>query len=300
MEKKSAFIAIVGIPNVGKSSILNTIIGEKISIVSAKPQTTRIRITGVLTRDETQLVFLDTPGLHKPKTQLGSFMTKSIKSSISSVDICLFVVEANRDLKPGEAELIKKLKNLNLPTVLAINKIDLLQDKSSLIPQINNISELFDFSAIVPVSAKTADGIDLLINELKKLAVEGSHFFDGDAFTDQPERVIVAEIIREKILNLVNDEIPHGVAVCVEKMREREDSALIDIDAVIYCEKNNHKGILIGKNGSMLKKIGSFARVDIENFFETKINLQLWIKVKEDWRNKPNLLRNFGFDEKNF
>ena len=300
MEKKSAFIAIIGSPNVGKSSILNAMIGQKISIVSAKPQTTRTRITGILTKNETQLVFLDTPGVHKPRTQLGSFMTKTVKSSVSSADGCLFVVEAGRALKAEEMELLKRIKNFKLPTVLAINKIDLLKDKSSLIAQIGDISKFFDFWAVVPVSAKTADGLDILIDELKRFAVEGGHFFDDDAFTDQPERVIVAEIIREKILNLVDEEIPHGIAVCVEKMRDRENADLMDIDAVIYCEKNNHKGILIGKHGSMLKKIGSFARAEIENFLGTKINLQLWIKVKEDWRNRTNLLRNFGFDEKIF
>lgn len=300
MKKKSAFIAIIGSPNVGKSSILNAMIGQKISIVSAKPQTTRTRITGILTKNETQLVFLDTPGVHKPRTQLGSFMTKTVKSSVSSADGCLFVVEAGRALKAEEMELLKKIKNFKLPTVLAINKIDLLKDKSSLIEQIGDISKFFDFWAVVPVSAKTADGLDILIDELKRFAVEGGHFFDDDAFTDQPERVIVAEIIREKILNLVDEEIPHGIAVCVEKMRDRENADLMDIDAVIYCEKNNHKGILIGKHGSMLKKIGSFARAEIENFLGTKINLQLWIKVKEDWRNRTNLLRNFGFDEKIF
>lgn len=300
MEKKSAFIAIIGSPNVGKSSILNAMIGQKISIVSAKPQTTRTRITGILTKNETQLVFLDTPGVHKPRTQLGSFMTKTVKSSVSSADGCLFVVEAGRALKAEEMELLKKIKNFKLPTVLAINKIDLLKDKSSLIAQIGDISKFFDFWAVVPISAKTADGLDILIDELKRFAVEGGHFFDDDAFTDQPERVIVAEIIREKILNLVDEEIPHGIVVCVEKMRDRENADLMDIDAVIYCEKNNHKGILIGKHGSMLKKIGSFARAEIENFWGTKINLQLWIKVKEDWRNRTNLLRNFGFDEKIF
>ena len=300
MEKKSAFIAIIGSPNVGKSSILNAMIGQKISIVSAKPQTTRTRITGILTKNETQLVFLDTPGVHKPRTQLGSFMTKTVKSSVSSADGCLFVVEAGRALKAEEMELLKKIKNFKLPTVLAINKIDLLKDKSSLIAQIGDISKFFDFWAVVPISAKTADGLDILIDELKRFAVEGGHFFDDDAFTDQPERVIVAEIIREKILNLVDEEIPHGIVVCVEKMRDRENADLMDIDAVIYCEKNNHKGILIGKHGSMLKKIGSFARAEIENFLGTKINLQLWIKVKEDWRNRTNLLRNFGFDEKIF
>lgn len=301
MEKKSAFVAIVGVPNVGKSSMLNAMIGQKISIVSSKPQTTRTRIMGILTQDETQLVFIDTPGIHKPKNQLGQYMEKSIKESVSSVDACLMVIEAGKDLKEEELKLIKRLKNMNLPTILAINKIDMLQDKSVIMKQINEVSNLNDFLAIVPMSAKTRDGMDSLIDELKKVAVQPGHFFEEDALTDQPERVIVAEIIREKILRLIDKEIPHGIAVCVEKMRDREDGKnLVDIDAVIYCEKNSHKGILIGKQGAMLKKIGSHARRDIENFLGVKVNLQLWIKVKEDWRNRAGLLRNFGFNEKDF
>lgn len=300
MEKKSAFVAIVGVPNVGKSSILNALLGQKISIVSAKPQTTRNRIMGILTASDVQLVFIDTPGIHTPKTQLGHYMEKSIKSSISSVDNCLFVVEAGKNLRPAELKLIEKLKKLEMPVVLAINKIDTLSDKSILMQQIAQLSELLDFTAVVPISAKNADGLDVLVGELKKLATCEGHFFQDDALTDQPERVIVAEIIREKILQLVDKEIPHGVAVCVEKMRDREDGSLMDVDATIYCEKSTHKGILIGKQGSMLKKIGSLARADIEAFFGTKVNLQVWIKVKEDWRNKAGLLRNFGFDERNF
>lgn len=300
MENKSAFIAIVGVPNVGKSSLLNALLGQKISIVSAKPQTTRNRIMGILTEKETQLVFIDTPGVHLPKTQLGHYMEKSIKSSISSVDSCLFVAEAGRDLKSAELSLLKKLKKLDLPVILAINKIDTLQNKSTLMPQIAQFSELFNFGAVVPVSAKTHDGLDVLLYELKKMANCEGHFFQDDALTDQPERVLISEIIREKILQLVDKEIPHGVAVCVEKMRERDDGSLMDIHAIIYCEKNSHKGILIGNQGVMLKKIGSLARADIENFFDMKVNLQIWIKVKKDWRNKSAILRSFGFDEKNF
>lgn len=300
MGNKSAFIAIVGVPNVGKSSLLNALLGQKISIVSAKPQTTRNRIMGILTQAETQLVFIDTPGVHTPKTQLGHYMEKSIKNSILSVDSCLFVIEAGKNLKPSELKLIKKLKNLKFPVILAINKIDVLQDKSVLMKQISQISELIDLTAVVPISAKTHDGLDVLLSELKEVATCEGHFFQDDALTDQPERVIVSEIIREKILQLVDKEIPHGVAVCVEKMRDRGDGSLMDIDATIYCEKTTHKGILIGKHGTMLKKIGSLARSDIENFFDTKVNLQVWVKIKEDWRNRAGLLRNFGFDEKNF
>lgn len=300
MGNKSAFIAIIGVPNVGKSSLLNALLGQKISIVSTKPQTTRNRIMGILTQAETQLVFIDTPGVHTPKTQLGHYMEKSIKNSILSVDSCLFVVEAGKNLKASELKLIKKLKNLKFPVILAINKIDVLQDKSVLMKQISQISELINLAAVVPISAKAHDGLDVLLSELKKVATCEGHFFQDDALTDQPERVIVSEIIREKILQLIDKEIPHGVAVCVEKMRDRGDGSLMDIDATIYCEKTTHKGILIGKHGTMLKKIGSLARSDIENFFDTKVNLQVWVKVKEDWRNRAGLLKNFGFDEKNF
>lgn len=298
MEKKSAFIAIVGVPNVGKSSILNVLIGEKVSIVSPKPQTTRTRIMGILTRGETQLVFIDTPGAHVPRTQLGQYMEKSVRSSIASVDVCLLVVAAGKKLKPAELKLVDALKNLKVPVILAINKIDLLQDKSVLMLQISEISDIVDCVAVVPISAKTGDGFECLLNELRKMAVCEGHLFSEDALTDQPESVIVAEIIREKVLRITREEVPHGVAVSVEKMSEREDGRLMDIDATIYCEKATHKGILIGKHGDMLKKIGTQARVDIENFFDINVNLQIWIKVKEDWRNRGELLKNFGFDEK--
>lgn len=301
MEKKSAFIAIVGVPNVGKSSILNALLGQKISIVSPKPQTTRTRIMGVLTRGGTQLVFIDTPGIHAPKNELGRYMEKSIRESILSVDACLLVVEAGKSLKLGELQLVKRLKKTNLPVILAINKVDTLRDKSILMQQISELSALMDFLAVVPLSAKTLDGLEILLEQLQKTATQDGHFFPEDELTDQPERVIVAEIVREKILQLVDKEIPHGVAVCVERMRDRDDdSNLIDIDAMIYCERASHKGILIGKRGDMLKRVGSLARADIEAFFGAKVNLQLWIKVKEDWRNRAGLLRNFGFNEKDF
>ncbi len=301
MEKKSAFIAIVGVPNVGKSSILNIMLGQKISIVSSKPQTTRTRIMGILTEDKIQLVFIDTPGIHKPKNQLDHYMERSIKESVSSVDACLLVIEAGKKLKPAELDLIKSLNKMDLPVILAINKIDILHDKSVLISQMKEVSSFINFKAIVPISAKNKDGMESLVSELKKMAVHEGHFFEDDALTDQPERVIVSEIVREKVLRLIDKEVPHGIAVCVERMHDRDDdSGLIDIDVVIYCEKNNHKGILIGKKGNMLKKIGSNARRDIENFLGARVNLQMWVKVKEDWRNKAGLLRNFGFDEENF
>ena len=298
MGKKSAFAAIVGVPNVGKSSILNALIGQKLSIVSAKPQTTRNRIMGVLTKGETQLVFIDTPGTHEPKTRLGQYMEKSVRSSIASVETCLLVVVAGNNLKPAEVKLIKSLKTLKVPVILAINKIDLLKDKSVLMRQILEVSSMIDCVAVVPISAKTGDGLEDLLNELEKVAVCEGHFFPEDALTDQPESVLVAEVIREKILRVTREEVPHGVAVHVEKMPEREDGRLMEIDATIYCEKATHKGILIGKHGDMLKEIGSQARAEIENFFGVNVNLQIWVKVKEDWRNRAELLKNFGFDEK--
>ena len=300
-QTKSAFIAITGRPNVGKSSLLNTLLGQKIAIVSNKPQTTRTRIMGVLTKDSTQFVFIDTPGLHKPKTSLGKYMVKSINESVAGVDVCVLVVEAGKSMQDSEKELIERFKALKLPAVLVINKIDLVLDKSLIISQITEFMKEFEFSAVVPLSAKTGDGISSLTSELDKLANVSDFFFDEDTLTDQPERVIVAEMIREKMLRLLDKEIPHGIAVSVEKMRTRENKPdIIDIDATIYCEKASHKGIIRGKSGSMLKRIGKSAREDIESFFDCKVNLQLWVKVKEDWRNREGLLKNFGFDKNDF
>lgn len=292
---KSAYIAIVGLPNVGKSSILNCMIGEKISIVSPKPQTTRTKIMGILTENESQLVFIDTPGIHKPKTQLGKYMDKSISESVSSVDTCLFVIQAGKSIQKEEISLLDRFLQNKMRVILAINKIDILKNKSDLMYQIDEISRLFEFESLVPISAKTHDGLEILKQELKKFAEPGLHLFDKDDITDQPERILVSEIIREKILLSFNKEIPHGVAVCVERMRERKDSNIVDIEAIVYCEKANHKGILIGKQGVTLKKIGTAARLDIEAFWGTKINLKIWVKVKEDWRNREFILRSFGF-----
>ncbi|MGN0566174.1 MAG: GTPase Era [Candidatus Limousia pullorum] len=299
--QKSAFIAIVGRPNVGKSSILNAMIGQKVAIVSNKPQTTRTRIMGVLTEGEDQLVFIDTPGMHKPKTSLGKYMVRSVNESVSGVDACLLVTEADREPTQTELMLIEKFKSLDLPAILAINKIDTLKNKEVLMAQILKYSKLYDFAAIVPVSAHDGDGINELKEALKEFAMEGGHFFEEDALTDQSERNLAAEMIREKILRLTDREIPHGTAVVVEKMRTRDDgSDIMDVDATIYCEKDSHKGIIIGKGGSMLKKISSQARQDMENFFDCKINLQTWVKVKEDWRNREGLLKSFGFDKSDF
>ena len=296
---KSAFVAIVGRPNVGKSSILNRLLGQKIAIVSSKPQTTRNRITGVLTDGEYQLVFFDTPGMHKPKNSLGKYMVRSVNESVGGVDCCMLVVEAGKVPTNTELALIEKFKSLEMPAILAINKIDMLKEKDALMKQILDYTKLYNFDAVVPVSAQDGSGMDELLDELKKQSSEGGHYFDDDTLTDQPERVIAAEIIREKILRLCDKEIPHGTAVVIEKMKTR-DNGILDIDATIFCERDTHKRIIIGKNGTMLKKISTFARQDIENFFDCKVFLQTWVKVKEDWRNRAQILQNFGFDEKNF
>ena len=267
---KSAFIAIVGRPNVGKSSILNRLLGTKIAIVSSKPQTTRNRITGVLTEGEYQLVFFDTPGMHKPKNSLGKYMVRSVNESVGGVDCCMLVVEADKSPVQTELDFIDKFKALGMPAILVINKIDMIKDKEILMKQILEYSKLYDFEAIVPVSASDGNGMNELLEELKKQASEGGHFFEDDTLTDQPERVIASEIIREKILRLCNAEIPHGTAVVIEKMKTRENG-ILDIDATIFCEKESHKRILIGKNGAMLKKISTFARQDMERFFDCKV-----------------------------
>lgn len=293
---KTAFIAIVGCPNVGKSSILNRLLGQKIAIVSDKPQTTRTKIMGVLTEGDTQLVFTDTPGFHRPRTKLGEKMVQAVSDSVSGVDACLFVVEPEGELRPAELELIEKFKKLKMPVILAINKVDTLPDKEVLMARILELSKTYDFEAVVPVSALRGINMDELLSEMKKLAEESVFFFPEDTLTDQPERVIAAEIIREKLLRNLDREIPHGVAVSIEKMREREDSDIMDIEAVIYCEKDSHKGIIIGKNGAMLKRISTRAREDMEKFFQCHINLHCWVKVKEGWRNREGLIHNFGLD----
>lgn len=293
---KTAFIAIVGCPNVGKSSLLNKMLGQKIAIVSSKPQTTRTKIMGVLTNGETQLVFTDTPGYHKPHNKLGEKMNQAVGDSIGGVDACLFVVESKGEIKKGELELLDKFKKLKAPVILAINKIDMLADKEELLQRIVELNSLYDFEAIVPVCASNGEHVDELIEELDKLAFESPHFFPDDTLTDQPERVLAAEIIREKILRLMDKEIPHGIAVSIEKMRERDDQDIMDVEAIIYCERESHKGMVIGKKGAMLKKISTYARQDLESFFGIKINLQTWVKVKEDWRNREGLIHNFGLD----
>lgn len=293
---KTAFIAIVGKPNVGKSSLLNRMLGAKVAIVSSKPQTTRTKIMGVLTLGETQLVFTDTPGFHKPHNKLGEHMNNAVGDSIGGTDAVVFVVEPSGELDEKEQELIKKFSQEKLPVILAINKIDMVKEKKNLLSRILYLTKQFDFTAVVPVSASEGDGIEELIDEMKVLCIESPHFFPDDTLTDQPERVLAAEIIREKILRLMDKEIPHGIAVSIEKMREREDREILDVDATIYCERETHKGMIIGKNGAMLKKISTFSRQDLEGFFDIKVNLHTWVKVKDNWRNKEGLIHNFGLD----
>ena len=295
-EQKTAFIAIVGCPNVGKSSILNRLLGEKIAIVSPKPQTTRTRIMGVLTDGEIQLVFTDTPGYHKPRTKLGEKMVKAVGEGIHDVDACLLVVEPKGEIREEELTLIKKLKGADIPAILAINKVDTIENKEDLLARILEFSKLYDFTSIVTMSALDGNGLGDLLKELKALAFPSQHLFPDDTLTDQPEKVIAAEYIREKILKYTDKEIPHGTAVAIERFRERDDSDILDIDATIYCERESHKGIIIGKNGAMLKRISTAARHDMEKFFDCRVNLKCWVKVKEDWRNREGLIHNFGLD----
>ncbi len=294
---KNAFITIVGRPNAGKSSLLNALIGEKIAAVSSKPQTTRTKITGVLTKGEIQYVFIDTPGMHKSRDKLSEHMINAINSSVSSIDAALLVVDSQK--KPGDAEreLLRSLKASKAPVILVVNKIDLFDDKELLIPVIKEYASMYDFAEVIPISAMNSDGLDIILDVLSKYTTEGPHFFPDDKFTDQPERVIISEIIREKLLELLSAEVPHGIAVDIETLSERDTKdgeGIMDVEAVIYCEKESHKGIVIGKGGAMLKQVGRLAREDIERFFMIKTNLQLWVKVKEGWRNREGLIKNFG------
>ena len=297
-KKKSAFIAIVGRPNVGKSSILNMLLGAKIAAVSNKPQTTRTRIMGVLTEDDTQLVFIDTPGLHRPKNKLGEYMVGAVHEGMRDVDGCILVTQVSDRLSPAESELLLRLKAGKPKTVLAVNKIDLLPDKKEILSCIGLWKDEYDFESVFPVSAKTGDGMPELKKELLRLARPSVHYYDEDALTDQPDRVIAAEMIREKLLMLLDKEVPHGLAVGIERFAERtgNSGALLDIECVIYCEKESHKGIIIGKGGALLKKASSAARFELERFFDCKVNLQCWVKVKSDWRNRPGIIHNFGLD----
>ena len=295
MKTKTAMITIAGRPNVGKSTLTNFLVGEKIAIVSNKPQTTRNRICGIVTREDTQFVFVDTPGFHKPRTKLGDYMVGVAKESIADVDLTVLVVEPVASVGPQEEALIAQLKAKNCPAVLAINKIDTME-KEKLLEVIAAYSQVAQFDAIVPISAKTGDGVEALLSVCAKYAIESPFLFPEDLTTDQPERQVMAEIIREKILWNLDREIPHGTAVEITKFSER-DNGIIDIDATIYCEKASHKGIIIGKHGDMLKKISSMARADCEKFMGTRVYLTTWVKVKENWRDSDFLVRNFGYSE---
>ena len=295
-ETKSAFVAIVGRPNVGKSSLLNALVGEKVAIVSPKPQTTRNRITGVLTRDRTQLVFIDTPGLHSPHTKLSEYMVKQVTESVADVDVAVLVVEPQGEIQKAERDLIESFRAKRLPAVLVINKIDTLGAKEKLMARIAAFAALYEFAAVVPISALKGDGVDEVLEELEKFAEPSPFFFDEDTLTDQPERVLVAEIVREKLLRSLRDEVPHGTAVAVERMQEREDGSVLDIEVTIFCERESHKGMIIGKGGEMLKRVATQARLDIERFFDCKVNLKCWVKVREDWRNRENIIRSLGYN----
>lgn len=295
MKTKTAMITIAGRPNVGKSTLTNFLVGEKIAIVSNKPQTTRNRICGILTKGTTQFVFVDTPGFHKPRTKLGDYMVNVAKSSIADVDLTILVVEPIPSVGPQEQALIEQLKSSKCPAILAINKIDTVE-KDMLLEVIAVYSEAANFDAIIPISAKTGDGVSALLTECDKYAVESPLLFPEDTTTDQPERQVMAEIIREKLLWCLDREIPHGTAVEITKFSER-DNGIIDLDATIYCEKASHKGIIIGKGGEMLKKISSMARADCEKFMGTRIYLTTWVKYKENWRDNDFLVRNFGYRE---
>lgn len=295
MKTKTAMITIAGRPNVGKSTLTNFLVGEKIAIVSNKPQTTRNRICGILTRGDTQFVFVDTPGYHKPRTKLGDYMVNVAKDSIADVDLTVIVVEPVANIGPQEESLLAQISGKKCPVVLAINKIDTVE-KDKLLEVIAVYSAAAEFDAIIPISAKTGDGIDQLLDVCAKYAIESPFLFPEDTTTDQPERQVMAEIIREKLLWSLDREVPHGTAVEITKFSERENG-IIDIDATIYCEKASHKGIIIGKHGDMLKKISTMARADCERFMGTRVYLTTWVKVKENWRDSDFLVRNFGYSE---
>ena len=295
MSTKTAMITIAGRPNVGKSTLTNYLVGEKIAIVSNKPQTTRNRICGIVTKDDTQFVFVDTPGYHRARTKLGDYMVNVTKNSIADVDLTIMLVEPIASIGPQEEGLIEQLKARNCPAVLAINKIDSVE-KDTLLEVIALYSKAAAFTAIIPISAKTGDGVEALLKECEKYAVDSPFLFPADSTTDQPERQVMAEIIREKLLWCLDREVPHGTAVEITTFSER-DSGIIDIDATIYCEKASHKGIIIGKHGDMLKKISTMARADCEKFMGTKVYLTTWVKVKENWRDSDFLVRNFGYSE---
>ena len=294
---KSGFVTLIGRPNVGKSTLMNMLIGEKISIISSKPQTTRNKIQTILTTDNAQVVFIDTPGLHTAKSKLGEYMVKSAETTMNDVDLVLYLIEPFEKIKDSDKAILDRLKNVTTPVFLVINKIDTI-NKEELFKIISSYKEVYDFKEIIPISALKQQNKEDLLKHIEKYLPEGPNYFPEDMITDQPEKQIVSEIIREKALYLLQEEIPHGIAVEVTSMKKRKEKDIYDIDATIYCERDSHKGIIIGKQGSMLKKIGTNARKDIQRFLGTSINLQLWIKVKKGWRDNDFLLKNFGYDSK--
>lgn len=294
---KSGFVTLIGRPNVGKSTLMNQLIGQKIAITSNKPQTTRNRIQTVYTDERGQLVFLDTPGIHKAKNKLGEYMVKVAESTLNEVDAILWLVEPTTFIGAGERHIAQQLKNVKTPVILIINKIDTVK-REEILTFIDAYRQIHDFDEIVPVSALKGDNKDTLLDVIFKYMPYGPMFYDEDTITDQPERQIVAELIREKALKCLDEEIPHGIAVAIDSMKYRKNNKLVDIDATIICERDSHKGIIIGKQGSMLKKIGSAARYEIERLLECQVNLKLWVKVKKDWRDSDFLMKNFGYDKK--
>ncbi len=299
MEKsfKSGFVTIIGRPNVGKSTLMNKMIGQKIAITSSKPQTTRNRIQTVYHDERGQIIFLDTPGIHKAKNKLGEYMVNAAESTFKEVDLVLWLVEPTTFIGKGESHIAEILQKSQAPVILVMNKIDTVK-KAEILECIATYKDILDFAEIVPVSAVTGESVDELVTVMFDYLDEGPQYYDEDTITDQPERQIVAELIREKALRLLSDEIPHGIAVSIDQMKDRPGKrALVDIDATIVCERDSHKGIIIGKQGGMLKKIGTNAREDIEDFLQAKVNLKLWVKVKKDWRDSDFLLKNFGFKE---
>ncbi|MBQ1393160.1 MAG: GTPase Era [Lachnospiraceae bacterium] len=296
---KSGFVTLIGRPNVGKSTLMNQIIGQKIAITSSKPQTTRNRIQTVFTDERGQIIFLDTPGIHKAKNKLGEYMVNVAERTLKEVDVVLWLVEPTTFIGAGERHIAEQLKKVNTPVILAINKIDTVK-KEELLAVIAAYSQIHDFKEIVPVSALNGENAQHLVDTLFSYLQEGPQFYDEDTITDQPERQIVAELIREKALRLLSDEIPHGIAVSIERMKERKNGKIMDIEATIICERDSHKGIIIGKKGAMLKKIGSKARVEIESLLDIQVNLQLWVKVKKDWRDSDFLLKNYGYRDTDY
>lgn len=295
---KSGFVTIIGRPNVGKSTLMNHLIGQKIAITSKKPQTTRNRIQTVFTDDERgQIVFLDTPGIHKAKNKLGEYMVHTAERTLSEVDVILWLVEPTDFIGAGEQHIAEILKNVKTPVILVINKMDTLKEKNQMLAFIDKYSKIHEFEEIVPASALRGQNTDVIVDLIFKYLPYGPMFYDEDTITDQPERQIVAEIIREKSLHALDEEIPHGIAVSIDRMKDRPKGKIIDIDATIICEKDSHKGIIIGKNGAMLKKIGTNARFEIERLLDTQVNLKLWVKIKKDWRDSDIMIRNFGFKE---